>query len=96
MTNLTTINHTRGIPVYSVHLNSDFTFKEWLNRANKIAKKASWTNENKLKYYQDRLTGAAESSNNSLTATGKPSLTEWTNAMETGFNYERIRYMKKK
>ncbi len=94
MTNMTAIHHARDIPVFSGDHNSDFTFEEWLKRANKIAKEASWTNEQQLKYYQDRLTGAAESYNDSLTATEKASLTAWTNAMDTGFNDDRTRYLK--
>lgn len=95
MINLAAVNYRKDIPEFSGDLDDNTTFEEWLKKANRVAREAMWTDDQKLQFFQTKLIRAAASYNGSLRANEKATLVALTAAMETEFKDASIQNMRK-
>lgn len=95
MNNLNAITFKREIPEFTGDLDDGVTIDEWLKTANRVAVVAGWTDDQKLRYFQDRLRKSAANFNDSLTQQQRDTFQHWETAMVTEFQDSAVRSLRK-
>lgn len=75
----------QAIPLFSGEIGGQ-TVHEWLEKADRVAQVNGWTDAERLRIYQERLTDSASTYNDTLTAAQKETLAHWRTNFTNGFN----------
>ena len=95
MNNLNAVTIKREIPEFTGELDDGVTIDEWLKIANRVAQTAGWTNDQKLRYFQDRFTKSAANFNETLTAQQTDTFDHWVTAVTNGFQDSTFKALRK-
>ncbi|EFX67515.1 hypothetical protein DAPPUDRAFT_261545 [Daphnia pulex] len=67
-------NVKKEIPAFTGEIEGKMTIEEWFKIAERIATHAAWTDEQKLRFFQERMKKSAANFNDSLTAAEKATM----------------------
>ena len=85
----------KEIPQFKGDIESKLAIEEWFKIAEKIATNAGWTDVQKLRFLQEKLTKSAANFNDSLTPAQKATYQIWKNSVITGLTDHTTKARKK-
>ena len=74
----------KEIPTFNGEIEGKLAIEEWFKIAERIATNAEWTEEQKLRFFQEKLTKSAANFNDSLTQAQKATYQIWKNHILEG------------
>ena len=74
----------KEIPFFTGEIEGKLAIEEWFKIAERIATNAGWTNEQRLRFFQEKLTKSAANFNDSLTAAQKVNYQTWKDNIQDG------------
>jgi hypothetical protein len=88
-------NVKKEIPAFTGEIESKTAIEEWFKIAERIATHAAWTDEQKLRFFQERMKKSAANFNDSLTAVDKATYALWKQALLDGLTDNTTKARKK-
>jgi hypothetical protein len=85
----------KEIPAFTKEIESKTAIEEWFKIAERIATHAAWTDEQKLRFFQERMKKSAANFNDSLTAAEKATYAVWKQALLDGLTDNTTKARKK-
>ena len=95
LTNLSAITIKKEIPEFSGNLEDGLTIEEWLKKADRVATTAGWTDVQKNRFYQERLTQSAATFNDTLPQATRDDYVLWRPAIITGLQDTTLQSIRK-
>jgi hypothetical protein len=95
MRNLAAQRKLEGLPTFSGDSNCPLVIDEWFKIAERVARLAGWTDEQKLSYFQEKLTKSAANFNDSLTDVQRQTYAVWKPLVLLGLSDDTIKAVKK-
>ncbi len=97
LSNLNAVAFKKEIPEFTGELDEGITIDEWFKQADKVAVTANWNDNQKLRFYQDRLTKSAANFNETIPVAFKePGQYElWKQELMNGFQDASVKNMRK-
>ena len=97
LSNLNAVAFKKEIPEFTGELDGGVSINEWFKLADKVAVTANWTDNQKLRFYQDRLTKLAANFNDTIAAALKAPgrYADWKQALLNGFQDTTVKHSKK-
>ena len=92
---LNAVTFKREIPEYLGELEGGMTIEEWIKKAYRVGNSAGWTNDQKFKFFQERLAKSAANLNETLAADKKDTLEHWIAAMKEAFHDNAAKALRK-
>jgi hypothetical protein len=77
-------NVKKEIPAFTGEIEGKMAIEEWFKLAERMATHAAWTDEQKLRFFQERMSKSAANFNDSLTAAEKATYALWKQAILDG------------
>ncbi len=74
----------KEIPFFTGEIECKLAIEEWFKIAERIATNAGWMNEQRLRFFQEKLIKSAENFNDSLTPAQKANYQTWKNNIQDG------------
>jgi hypothetical protein len=74
----------KEIPFFTGEIEGKLAIEEWFKIAERIATNAGWTNEQRLRFFQEKLIKSAANFNDSLTPAQKVNYQTWKNNIQDG------------
>jgi hypothetical protein len=93
--NISALGYKKEIPTFSGDLDESLPIDEWFKVADQVAVTAGWNNQQKLKYYKDRLTKSAANYSNTLAANVLGDYDQWHTAMLNAFQDIALKNLRK-
>jgi hypothetical protein len=93
--NMNALQLKREIPEFSGDMDESLPIDEWFKIADKVAATGDWTDNQKLKYYKDRLTKSATNFSEALDPAIAADYEQWRTAMLEGFQDVTLRNLRK-
>ena len=96
MNNLNAVALKKEIPEFTGELDEGITIDDWFKVADRVATTAGWTDLQKLRYFQDRLTHSAANFNETIGANIRATdYNAWRQLIIDGFQDARLRTSRK-
>ena len=97
LSNVNAVAFKKEIPEFTGELDDGVSINEWFKLADKVAITANWTDNQKLRFYQNRLTKLAANFNDTIAAALKAPgrYADWKQALLNGFQDTTVKHSKK-
>ena len=95
MSTLAAQRKLENIPIFSGESNCPLVIEEWFKIAERTARLAGWTDQQKLLFFQEKLTKSAANFNDSLTANQRAAYDAWKALMINGLHDNTTKAIKK-
>ncbi len=95
MRNLNAQRKLENIPFFSGDSNCTLVIEEWFKITERVARLAGWTDAQKIKYFQEKLTKSAAHFNDSLDAAQRQDYNDWKDLLLQGLHDNTLTAMKK-
>ena len=98
LSNLNAVAFKKEIPEFTGELDGGVSINEWFKLADKVAVTANWTDNQKLRFYQDRLTKSAANFNDTIAAALKAPgrYADWKQSLLNVFQDATVKHSNKK